>query len=86
MQVVCGKRFKKKISITRSTQFKTILEVANANLLVGDTLSKEIDKIRKLRNRIHLVSLDSIEKKYTKSTLNNVFEVARKVVKLAQEI
>lgn len=86
MQVVCGHRFKKKIPITRSTQFKTILKVANDNSLVSADLLKEIDKIRELRNRIHLASLDDIEKKYTKATLNNVFEVARKVVKIAQKV
>ena len=86
IQVVCGRRFKKKIPITRGTQFKTMIKVSNEHSLITDSLAQEIDKIRKLRNRIHLASLDDIEKKYTKPILNNVFEIARKVVKVAQKL
>lgn len=85
IQIICGKRFKKKKKITRNTQFKQINKVALDQKLITPTLFELVEEIRCLRNRIHLASLENIEKKYSKPVLNRVFDTARKIVKLAQK-
>lgn len=86
IQIIAGKRFKKKKKITKNTQFKQINCIALDRKIISKNLHDEIDEIRELRNRIHLSSLKDIEKKYTRETLNRAFETARKVVELAEAI
>ncbi len=55
-----------------------------ANIYNEDIFNK-VDKIRKLRNKIHLMKLEDIDRKYSKSQLNEVFEIARELFKIIEE-
>lgn len=85
-QIVCGKRFKKHIAITRSTQFKPILKVASDHNLISSALCERVDQVRQLRNRIHLAGLQELEKKYPQEMLEEVFGVAREITVVAEEL
>lgn len=86
IQIIAGKRFKKNKKITKNTQFKQINCIALSKKIITKSLYEEVDKMRALRNRIHLTSLEDIEKKYSKQNLNEAFETARKVVEIAEKL
>lgn len=52
--------------------------------LYNETIFTEIEKTRKLRNKIHLMKLEDIDRKYTKKQLDGVFETARKLFKIIE--
>lgn len=86
MQIVTGKRFKRKRQITKNTQFKQINDIALDKKLISSDLHKQIDEIRVLRNGLHLSSLEDIEKKHSKQILNKAFDTAREVTEIAEAI
>lgn len=85
-EIIIGTRRKKKKKITKTTQFQAINQIALENEIVSKKLYEEIEDVRKLRNGIHLISLQDIENKYSKELLNKVFETARKLVKIAETL
>lgn len=86
MQIITGKRFRKKKKITKNTQFKQINNIALDKKLISSDLHKRIDEIRVLRNGLHLASLEDIERKHSKQILNKAFDTAREVVEIAEAI
>lgn len=84
IQIICAKRYKKKRKITKSTHFKQLNNFALSKSIISESLFNEIEKVRKMRNRIHLAPLEDVENKYTKHALNTVFETAHKVVQLVE--
>jgi hypothetical protein len=45
---------------------------------------KSIDKIRKLRNQIHLMKLEDLDRKYSKKQLDDIFNISRKLFKIIE--
>lgn len=52
--------------------------------LVPASMYKDIDKVRVLRNRLHISTLNKVEEDYSKADLEFVFSVARNVKNLAR--
>lgn len=52
--------------------------------LISESVYKDIDKVRVLRNRLHISTLPKAEGGYTKEELEFVFSVARTVKNLAK--
>ena len=55
------------------------------NILRSEILRKNIDKVRKLRNRMHIGGLKEIEKRYTNKDLELCFKVFKKIKKLCSK-
>lgn len=77
-EVVGAKRRKEKKELNR-LDFVYIIDLCVKHKIVTEQLSKELHKVRKLRNRQHIGGLAEVEKEYTKEDLNVVFGVAEKV-------
>ena len=53
--------------------------------VISDSLFKDVDKVRALRNRLHISTLTKVETDYSISDLEFVFSVARTVKNLAKK-
>jgi len=81
-EVVAGNRKKDKEDISRLDFIKITLLCKEHKIIRSDDLKIEIDKLRELRNKLHLGGLTEIEKEYRKSDVEFCFSVARRVKKL----
>jgi len=52
------------------------------NGIITDSIFKKVNKVRELRNKLHIGTLTVIEKDYSKKDLEFVFSVAREIKKL----
>ena len=79
------KREKEIISINWSIDFN-ILNTFEYKIvkIYNEEMFKKIDKIRKLRNQIHLMKLEGIDRKYSKKQLDEVFEISRELFKIIE--
>jgi len=77
-EVVAGHRIRKIKNIDR-IYFDRIIDLSLKYRIINKKLFEEVHKLRKLRNRLHIGGLTKMEKEYTKSNLNFVFNVAKKV-------
>lgn len=62
-------RIKPKFKLSKQTDFKKTNEVCLALKIFSKKLFDKIEKIRKLRNKIHIQGLDNLDRSYTKSEL-----------------
>jgi hypothetical protein len=46
---------------------------------------KNIDKIRKLRNQIHLMKLEDLDRKYSKKQLDDIFKISGNLFKIIEQ-
>lgn len=81
VEVIAGFRRKEK-KVLEKLDFMRISDICLKHNLIDSDLKIEIDQVRKLRNRLHIGSLNEIEKLYTRSDLDLCFKVAGKVRKL----
>lgn len=68
-----------------NVDFATLNDFAFTTKLYGKRLFKRIDKMRKLRNKIHLMRLDDIDRKYTKAMLEYNFDTAWKLFSVVEK-
>ncbi|MBI4136213.1 MAG: hypothetical protein HY481_01515 [Candidatus Vogelbacteria bacterium] len=84
-QIVLGKN---KIKIEKSRFEKLNLDQINSlckdHGLISKDVFGDIDKVRTLRNRLHISTLKVIEKDYSKTDLEFVFSVASEIKNLAK--
>jgi hypothetical protein len=71
--VICIQE-KKEIGITNQTKFSETVKYAYKNNLINETRKKQLEKIMRLRNRIHIQSLDGKDGGYTKKKLDDIFD------------
>lgn len=81
-RIVLGK------DVIKTEQFKfsklnlvDINSICKNNGIITDKMFKDVDKVRALRNRLHIGTLVVVEKDYTKIDLEFVFSVAKEVKK-----
>lgn len=85
-QVIAGKRLKKEESIDGFIDFALLNAFCRDKAKIYDqSLYEEIDKVRKLRNKIHLMKLSHLDRKYTNAQLNYVAGIANKVLNIVEE-
>ncbi len=80
------KRKKEKISINWNIDFNLLNTFAYKTAKIYDEkMFKNIDKIRKLRNQIHLMKLEDLDRKYSKKQLDDIFEISRDLFKIIEK-
>ncbi len=84
-RIVLGK------DVIKTEQFKfsrlnlaDINSICKTHRIITDKMFKDVDKVRELRNRLHIATLEVVEKDYTKIDLEFVFSVAREVKNFAK--
>ena len=78
-EVVGAKRKKERKQVSK-LDFVRIIDLCVKHKIVTEHFSKDLHKVRELRNRLHLGGLEEVEKEYTKRDLNFVFGVAERVI------
>lgn len=66
---------KENISLSSQTKFSELIKYANINKLISDKRKNGLEKAMKLRNKIHIQSLDGEDNGYTKKKLDDIFNV-----------
>lgn len=84
-EIIAGLRKKEKININRIDFLRTTRLCRKYGIISSEKLEKDIDKVRELRNRMHIGGLSEIENEYKKSDLKFCFDVAKRVKKLATD-
>lgn len=78
-EIVAGTRKKERLDVDRLDFIKITLLCRSYGIINSDELKLYIDKVRKLRNKLHIGGLTHIEKEYSKNDLEYCFGVAKKV-------
>jgi len=82
-EIIAGKRKKERKKLDR-LDFIRIIDLCFKYNIFKKVLHNELNKVRKLRNKLHIGGLEKIEKKYTQKDLKFVFSVAKKVDSVVQ--
>ncbi len=81
-EAVAGLRKREQKDI-KKLDFLRITDLCQKHKIIkSKKLKRDIDAVRKLRNRMHIGGLSEIEKEYKKSDLEFCFDVTRRVKKL----
>jgi len=73
---------KKVIKKIDNLGFVRIIDLCKKYKIINEKLVQEIHEIRELRNKQYISGLTDVEKTYSKSDLNLIFEVTRKIKKV----
>ena len=78
---ICGvRKVKRYKQLDDKTIFLDLNRAAKRCNLFNEQLFKKSEKLRKMRNKIHLATLTEIDNKYSQSDIDNVFEIAKDVI------
>ncbi|MCH7974110.1 MAG: hypothetical protein IH949_09540, partial [Bacteroidetes bacterium] len=76
----------RKISLEGYVDFATLnkfcLDMAK---IFNNELYRELEKVRKLRNKIHLKNLSEIDRKFSKKDVDKIAEIANKVLDVVKK-
>jgi len=76
---VC-ERIQPKFKLNKQTDFKKVNEVCFALKLFPKKLFNKIEKVRKLRNKIHIQGLSNLDRSYKKSELEFISSVMNELL------
>lgn len=76
---VC-ERMQPKFKLNKQTDFKKVNEICLALKIFSKKLFNKIEKVRKLRNKIHIQGLDNLDRSYTKSELEFISSVMNELL------
>lgn len=78
---ICGAvRYKKTEHLTDQTQSITVNRAAQKAGILSETLFEKAEKLRKLRNKIHLSGLQTVDGSYEKTDSQEAFDIATAVI------
>lgn len=78
---ICGvKKVKKHKQLDNKTIFLDLNKAAKRCGLFNEQLFKKSERLREMRNKIHLAALTEIDNKYPQSDIDNVFEIAKDII------
>lgn len=73
-------RVKPQFKLSKQTDFKKVNEVNFALKTFSKKLFNKIEKVRKLRNKIHIQGLDNLDRSYTKQELESISSVMNELL------
>ena len=74
------KRHKVIFELTDKTDFIRVNEVSKELGIFSEAFFKKMEKVRKMRNKIHIQSLDSVDRSYNKEQLDSIGYVVNKLI------
>jgi len=78
---VCGiRKVKRRKQLVDDTIFIDLNKAAKRCNLFNERLFKKSEKLRKMRNKIHLSALSNVDDRYSQSDIDNSFEIAKDVI------
>ena len=78
-------RLQPRFTLSKQTDFIKVNEVCQKLQLFDNRLFKKIEKVRTLRNKIHIQGLGNIDRSYTKKQLEFVSSVIDNLVEILEE-
>jgi hypothetical protein len=69
------------ISLSNQTKFSELIEYASKNKLISKKEKTKLEKMMRLRNKIHLQSLKEKDAGYTKQKLDDIFSIVDSLLK-----
>ena len=85
-EIISGKRLKKKEKLSGYIDFLQLNRFCLTTAKLYDKkVYDEIEVVRKLRNRIHLISLSGSDRAYNKKDLNSVAAMTKKVLDIVKK-
>lgn len=84
IEIIAGERYKKVYKLSGYIDFKVLNKLCLEKSIIDEELYKEVEKIRDLRNKIHLFGLKSIDRKFRKRDVESTSEIALSVLKTAE--
>lgn len=76
---ICERK-KPRFTLNKQTDFKKVNEVCFALKIFSRKLFDKIEKVRKLRNKIHIQGLDNLDRSYTKHELEFISSVMNELI------
>lgn len=73
-------RTKPKFRLNKQTDFKKVNEVCLVLKIFSKKLFNKIEKVRKLRNKIHIQGLNNLDRSYTKNELEFISSVMNELL------
>lgn len=78
-EIIAGSRKKEEKTVDKLDFMRIIAYCYDNKLFINEKFREELDKVRELRNRLHIGSLSTLEKEYSEKDLEFCFSVAKKV-------
>jgi len=85
LQIVTADRVKKSRFLSGYIDFQVLNKLCLREKIIDDDLFKEVQDVRKLRNKIHLFGLELVDRQYTPVQVDMVAKTASKVIAIAKE-
>jgi len=73
-------RIQPRFKLTKQTDFKKVNEVCFALKIFPKNFFRRIERVRKLRNKIHIQALENIDRSYTKRELEFISSVMNELL------
>ncbi len=84
LQIITAERFKKTHKLSGYIDFKNLNKLCLREKIINKDLFIEVDKARKLRNKIHLFGLKFVDRKYSYNQVDKIAETVGKVIRAAK--
>ncbi|MBL7078464.1 hypothetical protein ISS42_02305 [Candidatus Shapirobacteria bacterium] len=84
IQIIAGERYKKIYKLSRYIDFKVLNRLCLKEKILNKKLYSKVEKIRNLRNKIHLFGLKSIDRKFQKRDVEFTSKIAYDILKTVE--
>jgi CRISPR/Cas system Type II protein with McrA/HNH and RuvC-like nuclease domain len=85
-EVIGGKRIKKDIPLVGYVDFAVLNRFCRDKAkFYAEEIYKKVDRVRKLRNEIHLMGISEVNKKYSKSDVDKVAEMTNDILDIIED-
>lgn len=84
LQIIAAERVKKPHKLSGYIDFKDLNSLCLRKTIINEDLSGEVEKVRKLRNKIHLFGLKFVDRQYSLSQVEQIAKTASKVIIVAK--
>lgn len=85
INIITCKRTKKQIPFDWQVDLNLLIDYSEKIELYDNDFWKELHKVRKMRNQIHLMKLQDIDRKCWMKKLNDTFSTSRKLFKMVEK-
>ena len=82
-ELISAKRSNEKKDINK-LDFNRMITVCKQKKLLREPLLKDLDKVRKMRNKLHIGGVEEITKKYTQEDVEFVLNTLEKTMRIIQ--
>ncbi len=83
-QIIAGERAKRSHKLSGYIDFKDLNKLCLRENIIDETLFDEVERVRKLRNKIHLFGLKFVDRQCSRSEVDQMAGIASNIVEIAR--